>query len=254
MSNIKPTQGPQELVSVFKKNIGDNLFALISVGSLTTKHYIKSWSDIDLVVVFEQLSLKDKVIVSKLKSELEQVHGRKFGINIITKRESISPILPTISLDGKTLQGLLDLSIHPGRLLYCKDNNTQFYTPDTQTIREYSILNIFMFLRRNRKSLTSELASTNLELKNITEREIRASFIMTKLAIQYIKGLNCNGYKEISETAKELFFDFDVNTLLSLEQAMNKWDKVTNQEEIGKLLTETDAYIESFSEYVLKII
>lgn len=254
MSNIQSVPEIQKIVNVFSQNIGNNLFALISVGSLTTKHYLESWSDIDLIVVFDQISFSDKNTISKIKSRLENTYKKRFGINIITRQEATSPILPVISIDGKTLQGLLDLNTHPERLLFCRESGVVFFVPDSQTIKEYSISNIFMFLRRNRKSLTSDLSSVDVPLKNVTEREIRASFIMTRLAIQYIKGINCSGYKEISETAKELFPHHDSSILSSLEKAIRRWNTIEKQSEIRNLLRNADSYIESLAKYILSVI
>ena len=118
MSNKQSISVISDINKIFSDRFDKNLFAIISVGSLTTAHYRESWSDIDILVVLEQIYLSEKESVSELKSILEKKYGKKFGINVITKHEALRPSFPEILLDGKTLHGLLDLSIYPERLMY----------------------------------------------------------------------------------------------------------------------------------------
>lgn len=242
----------KDVVRSFKNKFGENLFAIISVGSLTTRYYQESWSDIDFLIVLEQISLADKICLANLKLSLEKKYQQRFGVNTITKHEVLTPSLPEITLDGKTLQGLLDLSLYPHRLIYCKTEKASFFTPDRKTIRAYSLSNIAMFLLRNRKSLTSKNNLNMKDFKVVVEKEIRASFIMTKLAIQYKNNYNCEDYRDIIQKAKNIFPSFDFNPLVENEEIIQCWKLVQSKKELKDILKKTDGYIESFASFVFK--
>lgn len=241
-----------DMAQSFKDKFGENLFAIISVGSLITDHYLESWSDIDLLIVLEQISLADKMCLADLKLSLEKKYQQRFGINIMTKYEVLNPSLPEIALDGKTLQGLLDLNLNPHRLIYCKMENAPFFIPNRETIRAYSLSNIAMFLLRNRKTLTSKNNQDIKDLKDVVEKEIRASFIMTKLAVQYEINYNCGSYKNIIQKAKDMFPSFDFRILVENEETIQRWNFIQSRDELENILEKTDGYIESFANFIFK--
>jgi len=251
MSN-KQNLKVEEIVRSFKNRLGENLFAIISVGSLTTDYYKESWSDIDLLIVLERISLTDKMHLADLKLSLEKKYQQRFGINIITKQEATIPIMPEITLDGKTLQGLLEANVHTHRLMYCKNEKASLFVPDKKTVLAYSLSNIAMFLLRNRKTLTSHFfnATGFKEFKAAVEKEMRASFIITKLAIQYKSSYVCTGYKDIIQRAKKEFSSFDFDILIINEEIICHWESVSTKEELETILDKTDNFIESFTKLI----
>lgn len=255
MSGLELSKIKQSVVEVLKRNLKNNLFAIVSVGSIASKNYKESWSDMDILAVVEKLDLQTKQKMARLKKVLEKSFKRRFGINTITKQEFQNPILPAISLDGKTLQALLDLKSLPERLIFSKNKNIgRIYSPDKKNIKDYSISNLFMFLLRNRKTLTGQIPETSKEYKDIVEREMRAGFIMTKLAIQYFTMRNCGDNKEIIQTAEKLFTDFNFETLRTNLRLIDEWRWIKERRQLDKILESTDLFIEKFSHYILKTI
>ena len=252
MSNQNYKFKNRDCINIFKRKLGKTLFAIISIGSFTTEHYKKKWSDIDLLIILNDLSLNNKLIISDIKKVLEKRYGNRFGINVITKKEALKPILPEIFLDGKTLQGLLELYIHPKRLMYCQQKKINFFVPDKELIQKYSLSNIAMFLLRNRKTLVSEYNTEIKKLKFLTEKEIRASFIITMLAIQYKTTQTLNGHKNIIKKAKEIFPDFNFSLLKNNENNIRDWESIKTKEALLNVLTKTELYIESFSKFILE--
>lgn len=248
MSNDKNSK-ISHIVESFKDKFKDNLFAVISVGSLTTSHYMETWSDTDLLIVLEQLSLADKVLLADLKSFFEKKYNQRFGINVITKQEALMPIIPEVTLDGKTLQGLLELSVYPDRLVYCKDEKISLFVPNKKTVQTYSLSNIAMFLLRNRKILTSQSFGDS-EFKAAVEKEMRAAFIMTRLAVQYKSDYICEGYKDIIQKAKNEFPSFNFDILETNEETIRRWEPIRTRKELQDILDKTDKYIESFAKFI----
>lgn len=255
MSNkttIKTMFEMTDCLETFKRKLKDNLCAVISIGSYTTGYYLEKWSDIDLLIVLNKISFRDKELISEIKIALEERYERRFGINILTKEEAISPIKPVFSLDGKTLQGLLELASTPERLLYCDSKNIKFYVPDNETVRSYSLSNIAMFLLRNRKTLTSSNFEDENKLRFTVEKEIRAAFIITKLAVQLKSNYTCASYSEVIDQAVDLFPDFAFVQLTDNKNLIDNWDEKIGREKLLDTLSKTDTFIESFSRFIFQ--
>ena len=109
MTSSKLNRIKQSVIKILKNNLKNNLFAIVSVGSIASENYKKSWSDVDILIVVEKLDLQTKKKITQSIKALEKIHKQHFGINTIIKQEFQNPALPAISLDGKTLQALLDL-------------------------------------------------------------------------------------------------------------------------------------------------
>ena len=90
------------------------------------------------------------------------------------------------------------------------------------------------------------------DFKVVVEKEIRASFIMTKLAIQYKNNYNCEDYRDIIQKAKNIFPSFDFNPLVENEEIIQCWKLVQSKKELKDILKKTDGYIESFASFVFK--
>ena len=241
------------ITKILKDNLKNNIFAVVFAGSIASENYKKSWSDIDILIVINVLDLRAKQKIAQIVNILEKRHKQHFGINAITKQEFQNPVLPTISMEGKTLQALLDLKLSPERLIFCKNKyNKNIYSPNKKEIKNYSISNLAMFLLRNRRILTRQSPKTMKQYKSMVAKEIRASFIMVKLAIQYFTLHNCKSNKEIMRKSEDLFSDFDFNTLKNNLKIIDKWSQIKNSHQLDKILNSTDSFIEKFSHYVFE--
>lgn len=251
MNGLELNKINQYIIEILEKNFKSNLFAVISTGSIACGYYKENWSDVDIMIVVEKLDLRTKNKMTIITNVLEKKFKKHFGVNIINKQELLNPILPTISMEGKTLQSLLELKNDQKRLIYCKSkllNN--FYFPDKNDIKKYSLSNISMFLLRNRKTLCRQNSNAN-NFKNIVAKEMRASFIMTKLAIQYFNLYTCFNNEETIRVANKLFSDFDFKALKINLQSIKNWNKI-NKQQLDKLLLLNDSFIEHFCQYVFK--
>jgi len=241
----------EDIIKSFSKALKENLFAIISDGSLAFECYDSEWSDIDLVLVAEKNNFKAKQKIARVKQILEKKYKKHLGINVISREEFQKPINPVISLDGKTLQALLELSKFPKRLIFCK-KIIKFYIPSKKEIRKYSISNILMFLLRGRRDLTSREFITREEYKKITEKQIRASFTIAKLAIQYFTFYICENKEDIVRRASKVFPNFRFHVLKDNLIIIKDWKRKRTASEYKNLLKRTDLFIESFSKYIIE--
>jgi len=197
--------------------------------------------------------LKTKRKIAEVNEFLEKEYQCRFGISVITKTEFQNPFSPVVSMEGKNLQTLLDLKSSPERLIFCKDKQIdKIYSPSEREIREYSVSNFAMFLLRNRRTLTKSIPKTFEEYKKIVEKEMRAGFIMAKLAIQHFSLYNCRSNKEIFEQSKKIFDDFNFSVLENNLRMIDKWGEIKEKSQLDEILEATDSFIESFSRYIFE--
>ena len=240
------------VVGKVKNKLGSNLFAVISTGSVASKNYKKSWSDIDILIVVMEIDLKTKRIIAETISTLSKKLKQRLGVNVISKEEAENPELSGQSLEGKTLQTLLDLRKAPERIIFCKTEKAKFYCPNKEEIKKYSLSNIAMLLLSNRRNLTTQIPRTLKEYKYMTEKTIHLAFIITKLAIQYFNLNNCTTNQDIIDKAEKLFKDFNFSVLKRNLRVIDRWSETNNHLHLERILQLTDNFIEKFSHYVFK--
>ena len=234
-----------------RKILASNLFAVILSGSIARGTYRDGWSDIDILLVVKRMDIEVKHKIAVMMGKLEKKNKIHHGVNIVTAKEITRPDSPTISLDGKTLQALVELKQHPDRLLYIKkERSKRFYIPTKKEVKEYSLANIGMFAKKNRRDLTVDGAFSQMGLKEILKKEIRASLTMVKLAVQYF-GEYSDGVSVLDQ-ARKTFPSYDFKFLKLAREIIEKWRSFNNKKEITATIMQADRFIEKFSQYIYK--
>lgn len=237
------------IVKEMKDNLGENLSAIIDSGSISSGGYKPGWSDIDLLIVVTRLDLNTKLNIAKLINKLRKKLDIDIGLNIISTSDFISPNFPVIRLAGKTLQALVEYSGHPERLLYSR-KETRAFVPSKNQIKAYSLSNISYFVLLNRRELSSILITDKDKFKTLVGKQIRYSFIIMKLAIQYYKNVVYDTKQDTLFAAKEYFNDFNFDSIQKSFEKTENWQAIKSQAELRKILQSSNDFIESFSEYI----
>lgn len=242
-----------DTIEKFKEVIGKRLIAIILTGSASQSNYRHGWSDVDLLIVIDDFDFDIKYKIAKAVTELENNSGIHHGVNVISKDELFAPILPDMLLDGKTLQALIGLRRCPDRLIYSREpiNLKKIYLPDSETLKKYSISNMGMFLRRNRKTLTTT-SYKNSDIKELLKREIRASLIITKLAVQCFTSTPQGDYRDALNLAKSLFTDFKFDVVEDNFRIIDHWNELNDEGKLLEIFRKVDDYIEKFTHYVFE--
>jgi predicted nucleotidyltransferase len=60
MNGIESNKVNQSIVKNFKSILKDNLFAVVSVGSVAWGNFKESWSDVDILIVVDDIDLVTK--------------------------------------------------------------------------------------------------------------------------------------------------------------------------------------------------
>ena len=240
-------------IEKFEKAVGEKLVAIILTGSVPQSAYKDGWSDIDLLIVINSFDFDVKRRIAEAVTQLENNSGIHHGVNVISKDELLAPILPDVLLDGKTLQALIDLRKYPDRLIYsCEPIDFKnIYLPDNETLKKYSISNIGMFLRRNRRTLTTT-PHEDKNIKELLKKEIRASLIITKLAVQCFTATPQGDYRDVLNLAKSLFTDFNFGVMEDNFRIIDQWHELKDENELLNIFRKVDDYIEKFTHYVFK--
>ena len=242
-----------EAIEKFEKAVGEKLVAIILTGSVPQSAYKDGWSDIDLLIVINSFDFDVKRRIAEAVTQLENNSGIHHGVNVISKDELLAPILPDVLLDGKTLQALIDLRKYPDRLIYsCEPIDFKnIYLPDNETLKKYSISNIGMFLRRNRRTLTTT-PHEDKNIKELLKKEIRASLIITKLAVQCFTATPQGDYRDVLNLAKSLFTDFNFGVMEDNFRIIDQWHELKDEDELLNMFRKVDDYIEKFTHYVFE--
>ena len=243
-----------------KLNIGDtvlnvlqeNLVAIILAGSFPGS-FKEGWSDIDLLIVVQESDLDTKLKLACVIANLECNTKIHHGINVITEEEFLTPKSPEILLEGKTLQALIDLKKYPERVIYLHKTIAleKVFSPNVDVLKQYSLSNIGMFLKRNRRVLTTTLY-TDENKKELLKREIRASLLITKLAVQYSTGNPQGNYQDVLNQAKLIFPDFNFRIIENNFRIIEQWHELNDDKEILDIFRSVDEYIEKFTRYVFE--
>ena len=123
--------------------------------------------------------------------------------------------------------------------------------PDNETLKKYSISNMGMFLRRNRRTLTTT-PHEDKNIKELLKREIRASLIITKLAVQCFTATPQEDYRNVLNLAKSLFTDFDFGVVEDNFRIIDQWHELKDEDELLNMFRKVDDYIEKFTHYVFE--
>lgn len=252
MNGFDSNKIKSSIVNKMLDTLQGNLVAVVLAGSFPDS-FKKNWSDIDLLIVVRKLDLDTKLKLARVITRLENDIGLHHGINVITEEEFFAPKFPQILLEGKTLQALIDLKKHPERIIYLDKTVDvgKVYSPDVDTLKQYSLSNIGMFLKRNRRTLTTTLYTTENK-KELLKKEIRASLIITKLAVQYFTGEPQSEYRSVLKRAKLVFPDFNFEAIEDNFRIIEQWQKLDNDKEILRIFHRVDEYIEKFAHYVFE--
>ncbi|RJR24338.1 NUDIX domain-containing protein [Candidatus Microgenomates bacterium] len=238
-----------ETVNLLKKTLMNNLLAIIDSGSYSSGGYKPNWSDIDLLLVVKKLDTPTKLKVAQVSSRLKGNYNIDLGLNIITGKDYSSPINPTATLAGKTLQALLEMSLDDKRIIYIVDELGKAYIPSQNEIKEFSYSDIAKFVILNRKALTSSEVNNPEKFKKIVEKQIRYAFIMMKLAIQYYE-INLYETKlDILTSAKRKFTDYDFLSMGKILEVTKNWSLIVEKKDLLAVLKIVDDFIENFSKY-----
>lgn len=252
MNGLDPDKIKSRIINKILDALKENLIAIVLVGSFPDS-FKEKWSDIDLLIVVRKLNLDSKFKLARVIVKLEDDMKLHYGTNVITEEEFLMPKIPEILLEGKTLQALIDLKKHPERLIYFNKmiDLEKVYFPSINVLKQYSLSNIGMFLKRNRRTLAATW-HTNKSKKNLLKREIKASLIITKLAVQYFTGEPQDKYEDALNRAKLIFPDFNFEVIEDNFRIIKKWRELNNDKEILDIFKRVDEYIEKFVHYVFK--
>ena len=252
MNGLDSDKIKSSIVNKLLDIFGENLVAVVLAGSFPNS-FKKEWSDIDLLIVVRKLDFNSKLKLARVIARFENDTELHHGINVITEEEFLTPKSPEILLEGKTLQCLIDLKKHPERIIYLdkKISLDNVYSPNVDVLKQYSLSNVGMFLKRNRRTLTTTLY-TDENKKELLKREIKASLIVTKLAVQYFTGKSQDKYQDVLNQAKLLFPDFNFKVVKDNFYIIEKWRELNSGEEILEIFRRVDGYIEKFTHYVFE--
>lgn len=117
----------QDYINSYKDILGDNLVNIIQTGSSNSKKFIEGWSDLDFVLVLNNIDFLTLQNINTLNLELE----KKYNIHLGTSPISLKEYINNYSLSSKIALIKLNFKINLSKIIY-GDN----------TIYDYKLENI----------------------------------------------------------------------------------------------------------------
>lgn len=192
-------------ISKIKSVCGDNLIAVMSVGSVARKNYIKGWSDCDLIIVVKKL-VGGQMVKLGLIGDL--------GITIVTLDDLKKRNLPTKV--GRTIKFNLT------EIIYAKDALPKipksFMSGDLKTEFIYTFDLLKNCLVRG---LTKESA----------QKSIKLSFILLKIVAEH-EGKNLKVHADCIKFAQTKGLDYAVYE--NLLRYRNNWSNIKDYKTIAE--------------------
>ena len=142
--NITPSSDQDVLNAIFnahEKTLGSTMFSIILCGSAATGD-LNPTSDIDYIVVVDDISYENLVDLAGIRSELEESLGHPMSNTIIDIKQLYAGDQSILALDGKALQSLIESIENPSRIR----SNTEFLMPniDSGVVSDFSKQNFFL--------------------------------------------------------------------------------------------------------------
>ena len=158
------------------KLIGDNLLAVIAIGSVVSLQREIPENDIDYLVVVSSIDSETIKNTASLRNKLERKIGIKMS-NTLIDQQAVDrfPKNPRL-LDGKASQTLLEASYFPSHWIYRKHGFT-YNVPSDKLISEFSKDNYFELY----SLLTKTIIRSDIDYKKVA-KIVR---IMLKMLVQY---------------------------------------------------------------------
>jgi len=230
--------------------LDNNLEVILAVGSISSGEF-NEFSDIDLILSFRELDYETRAHTARIVAKIESVTKRKVGANIVKTEEIIRPLEPLTILDGKTFQALIEAKVNKNIILYDPTSiYKSFYNPTSEEIKRHSINNVEFFKLRERKLSTHEYDKKE-QLSSVLERKMRASFIVSKLAIQATAHQTITNKMDIINAINKHLPSLSGKNLVLIKNLEYKKGVATMKN--VELLAENDKYIEELASHVIKL-
>ncbi len=241
----------EKIVAKLQKALRRNLVYIISSGSVGSGILIPDWSDIDFIVVTRNMTLNNKLIIARTLQEIQRKYKVKLGGLAIPIKELESPEAPLVSLDGKVLQTILELSKGKQVVAFGKKPLTCF-RPDKTQVRKWSLNSIGQILWLHRRNILRNDFYKKRVLRDQIKQSLHYALNITKLAIQLLKGRTCYSDEQLLGYAGKVFPTYLIKDLKKIISYKNNWPNSIRIKNRLKILNIIDSYIEKCSNYVFK--
>lgn len=225
-----------------------NVRAVVIFGGLVRDRAITpAWSDIDLIVVFERIQVRDSVRLASLISDIESRYILRLDIAQIDIRELTDPLLLPAFSNGAIINALVHLPT-VGILLYGNLPPVQFsdaqiagaqigyVTTTLSTFREYLIEVLYRHHDAEQR-------------RGCIPRLIRWTFSIIRASLRLF-GIWTHPYLDSVVALNRLFPEIDTYLLNTLIEIRQNFDEFQPSDDLS-LLRDIEVFIEAFVPFVM---
>ena len=235
-----------EFYNQIKSDIKDNLRSIILRGSMAKDTLLPPFSDIDLLIVVNDVDFDLEKKINDAVKRSESKYGIRIGCDIMSYDERPKNMGRFFMQNDKNLILLLEM-MKGGKFLKIIYGENVFDGVFIENFNEYlkedCIRSILFFIGKKRKNIT------NVTKANLS-RNIKLAFVMVKAALKYYEKTPFS-YDETIKMAENMFYDFNFETLKKLNKIRIQWEKEENinLEEVSSFISK---FMEDFKKYFFK--
>jgi len=189
----------EELAAFFKEKLGDNFAYLIGAGSYGIGKGVTAFSDIDFVLVVNNINYFEKCNIYSCFNKIKDKYSLKIGGVVVSKSflEERNPNL--LTLDGKIIQSIIEVNLGYQKIFGCDNQKNRLPIFSESQIREFSLKESRNIYNMYMRIVTREEISIE-----VLEKILHLAIIITKLSIQASFRTCVTNQEILKETKKRM--------------------------------------------------
>lgn len=239
------------ILSNFSK-VFSNIKYLIISGSFSNGTNIDSWSDIDLLLVLDNITFKDYIATSKISKDLKDVTSFEVSIDLISSND-INHINAGFvkRYHPKIIQTLIEADLDKSKVIY--QNGDFIINISDKDVRNTSINNVNFFYQEIIKNLTRSSQGDMKQIKAVLKIIIKRIFNLLKMGIQSIELTPPQNKSLVIKLTEKYFPDLNNKLLYELQTLRKNWLDNNDKEKMIDLLEKIYIYSNEYYEVYSRV-
>lgn len=235
-----------DFINSILNHMEDNIVSIILYGGLVRDgKSLAGWSDIDLIIVFNNILERNPELLSSLISDIEKKHNSRLDITQIELTDIANPIFFQHCYWSDILN-VLSNRLSVSQILYGSLPLIEISQDQEKKAAIFYINNTIGIFRR----FLTEFAYKNENEKDLAltiPRLIRWTFSIVRASLRLF-GIFVHPYEDSIATVEKMFPEIEISTLKKLCKIRNK---SINCKINFFLIKEIETFVETYTKYIL---
>ena len=232
------------LVSNIVANNPQNIEAILLYGGIVRDLTIfDGWSDIDIIVIFRDITKRNAFELAKIIQRLETMYSIRIDLTQISLKELTDEKLAKCCFNSEIINAL-SMRENVSILVFSRIPNVNF-TPEQE--KQAALFYITNTLGLFRRYITEGLYRGNVEdhIKADLKRIIRWVFSIIRASLRLFN-IYTHPYEYSNPYLKQIFPELDVSLLVQLTLLRKNINKVNNISELIQIAQKVEVFVEEY--------